>query len=130
MRPDLAAWMRVPYRRGGRTLAAADCWGLVRIIRQAVRGDVLPLFAEVIGEDREEWTRVQSAFVATARPVERPVDGSIGFVANAQGLCVHCGIVLTIDGRQCVIDTGVKHGPRFQARKYFERLYQDVRYYD
>lgn len=125
----LDAWLRIPYLRGGRSAAGADCWGLVRIVRQAVRGDVLPIYAEVPMDDRAEWTRVQADFAAASFPVVDPMDGAIAFVFDG-GLCTHCGIVLTIDGRRCVLDSSSRQGPKFAPKKYFERQYQDVRYYD
>lgn len=119
---DLQAWLRIPYVGGGRSADGADCWGLARIIRRAVRGDDLPALGGAMTADEASlhW------FVE----VETPGEGALAFVFDSDGVCRHVGIVLQIDGRCCVMDTAPDHGPRFQPRRYFERLFFDVRYHD
>lgn len=119
---ELRAWLRIPYVVGGRSPDGADCWGLARIVRRALRGDELPAFSAGAAGDAVALL----GFAET----DAPGDGALAFVGGSHGASLHVGIVLTVDGRCCVMDTAPAHGPRFQPRRYFERLFWDVRYYD
>ena len=120
--------MRIPYVTGGRSAAGADCWGLVRIVRQALRGDVLPMYETVSAVDRADVPVVSADFLAHGFPAD-PAPGVIAFVFE-DGECTHCGIVLDVDGRRIVLDTSSKHGPMQRRLRDFERVFRDVAYYD
>jgi len=126
---ELEGWMAIPYVKRGRLLTGADCWGLVRLGRLALRGDLLPSYDSIDAEDKADLPAVSADFLCLSHRVVEPMDGAIAFVFE-RGACFHAGLVVSVDGRVCVIETNEKTGPRYMPRRYFERIYGDVRYYD
>ena len=43
-------------RDHGRDLAGCDCWGLVRLVRHALRGDLLPSYGAIDPQDKPALT--------------------------------------------------------------------------
>ena len=102
------AWLAIPYVAYGRGCDGSDCWGLVCIVREAVRGDRLPAFADI--HDKRALTHAAHDMIAQGwREVSKPKVGTL--VAVWRGaLCMHIGIVIEIDGRMAVIDSDEKRG--------------------
>jgi cell wall-associated NlpC family hydrolase len=123
--------LAVPYRPHGRDLAGCDCWGLVRLVRQALRGDTLPSFGAVSPTSKRELTEAATSVIAARqfRPVQTPAPGAIATVWRGL-LCHHVGVVVEADGRLAVLETGSRIGPRWLRLDDFQRLYLDVRFYD
>lgn len=124
----IATWLSVPYRDHGRTLAGADCWGLVRLARQALRGDILPAYGAIAPADKPAITQgAQEVMASGWRPVA-PAPGVLATVWRS-GLLLHIGIVCAVDGMLGVLDTTRRTGPRWQRLTDFERHHRVV-YYD
>jgi len=126
-------WLRIPYQDYGRTPEGCDCWGLVRLVRQALRGDLLPSFGSISPKNKDGLT-------AAAREVERIEQfaektaghikpGAIATVWRGP-LCLHVGIVVEVEDRLAVLETGRRIGVRWKWLQDFENTYSTVRYHD
>lgn len=124
-------WLKIPYKAYGRDATGCDCWGLVRIARHAIRGDLLPSFGAIDPDNKAELTNaafrviVQSGF----KSQKEIKPGAIVTVWRG-AICFHVAIVVEADGRFAVLETGSKSGARWFRMSDFERLYADVRIYD
>lgn len=92
---DWSAFVGVPFRDRGRTLAGADCYGLFREAFRAGTGFDLPAVAEGYErEDRDAVARLVGAGKAAWSPVvagsERPFDAVLMAVRGYQ----HIGLVV------------------------------------
>lgn len=124
----LAKYLASSYRDGGRELPFVDCYGLVRLVRQEVfgKGD-LPAFGHVRNTMPAEFTRcVKQA--ATEFEECRPEPGAVATVWRGR-ICVHIAIVVEIDGRLAVLDTGSKTGPSWSSVPRFEARFAKVAYF-
>ena len=124
-------WLKIPYKPYARGWGASDCWGLVCIVRKAIRGDELPLLLEVPGiSDKRAMTRTTHGMIERGfRQITNPRPGALVAVWRGR-LCLHVGIVITIDGRLAVIDSNEKRGVRWQWLPDFERQHLRVTYHD
>ncbi|WP_313240351.1 hypothetical protein [Stutzerimonas kunmingensis] len=117
------------YRDGGRELPFVDCYGLVRLARSERFGkDDLPSFGHVRNTMPAEFTRcvkqAASAFVECD-----PQPGAVATVWRGR-ICVHIAIVVEVDGRLAVLDTGSKTGPAWSSVPRFEARFAKVVYYN
>lgn len=123
-KPYLAA----RYEFAGRGPDAYDCWGLVRAVRHEVFGlPLLPHWGAVGEDDKRSLTRacLDEARHFTPGP---PVPTSIATVWRGQ-LCIHVAIVVEINGRLAVLETGKRIGTRWLYLDDFEAQYLKVVYY-
>lgn len=129
--PVINDWLKIPYKAYGRDVAGCDCWGLVRMVRYAVRGDLLPSFGAVSPASKRDLTDAACSVIVGDgfRVVQAPVVGSIATVWRGI-LCHHVGIVVEADGTLAVLETGSRCGTRWMRVADFQRHYTDVRFYD
>ena len=121
-------WLAIPYVAYGRGLEGSDCWGLVCIVREAVRGDVLPAFADI--QDKRALTHAAHDMIAQGwREVSKPKVGTLVAVWRA-ALCMHIGIVIEIDGRMAVIDSDEKRGVAWKWLTDYLRQHAKVTLHD
>jgi cell wall-associated NlpC family hydrolase len=126
-------YLKIPYLDYGRTMTGCDCWGLVRIIRHSIRGDLLPSFGWVSPDDKPGLTKSAGEVIDDFQFTERSKqDVKPGAIATCwRGvLCLHVGIVDMIEGRLAVIETGKTIGVRWRFIDDFEARYTMVKYYD
>ena len=121
-------WLAIPYVAYGRGMEGSDCWGLVCIVREAVRGDRLPAFADI--HDKRALTHAAHDMIAQGwREVSKPKVGTL--VAVWRGaLCMHIGIVIEIDGRMAVIDSDEKRGVAWKWLTDYMRQHAKVTLHD
>lgn len=122
-------WIKIPYLDYGRDAAGADCWGLTRLVRQALRGDVLGNYLWISPDDKPHATQAARDTIAAGWETGPAVPGSIATVWRF-GLFIHSGVVIECDGMLGVIDTSRKTGARWQRLTDFERHHRQVIYYD
>lgn len=127
----MTRYLSMPYLAGGRTPTGADCWGLVRMAREEIRGDSLPM---IPGVDSSNPPAIHAATVRTIaacdfRRTADPRPGAIAVVKRG-GVAVHVGIVVSTDVGLAVLDTSARKGPRWLRKPDYERLHGTVLYYD
>lgn len=125
----LDKYLSSSYRDGGRELPFVDCYGLVRLVRDEVFGKAdLPSFGHVRNTMPAEFTRcVRHAALDFGEC--RPEPGAIATVWRGR-ICVHIAIVVEIDGRLAVLDTGSKTGPSWSSVPRFEARFAKVIYFN
>lgn len=117
------------YRDGGRELPFVDCYGLVRLARSERFGkDDLPSFGHVRNTMPAEFTRCVKQAAESFAECE-PQPGAVATVWRGR-ICVHIAIVVEIDGRLAVLDTGSKTGPGWSSVPRFEARFAKVVYYN
>lgn len=128
---DIHQWLAVPYKPHGRDMDGCDCWGLVRLVRQQLRGDLLASYGSIAPDSKHALT-VAAFNVLRCGAFERTIKPQAGALATVWrgALCIHIGIVIAADGRLAVLETNERSAPRWMRVADFERLYSDVRYYD
>lgn len=123
-------WLRIPYRDHGRDWAGCDCWGLVRMVRFALRGDFLPSYGGIDPQDKPALTAAAGEVMSLDGFREcEPRLGAIAAVWRG-ALCLHVGIVVEVEGRLAVLETGRRIGARWLRLADFGQVYRDVRFYD
>ena len=117
------------YLDGGRELPRVDCYGLVRLVREEVfgKGD-LPSFGHVRNTMPAEFTRCVKQAASDFAEC-RPEPGAVATVWRGR-ICVHIAIVVEIDGRLAVLDTGSKTGPSWSSVPRFEARFAKVIYFN
>ena len=123
-------WLRIPYRDHGRDWTGCDCWGLVRMVRFALRGDFLPSYGGIDPQDKSALTAAAGEVMSLDGFREcEPRLGAIAAVWRG-ALCLHVGIVVEVEGRLAVLETGRRIGVRWLRLADFGQVYRDVRFYD
>lgn len=126
----IAELLKIPYVQYGRDKSGADCWGLVRIARQVIRGDVIPSYSGSNPDLLSVRDGVYVDFCESGGFSEMPpIAGSIAFCFRAK-LCVHAGIIVPVNGRLMALDSTSKRGPMLQTMRDFSADYRAVKYYD
>lgn len=121
-------WLKIPYKPYARGWEASDCWGLVCIVRKAIRGDDLPPYVEA--QDKRALTHAAHGMIERGfHQITNPIPGALVAVWRGR-LCLHVGIVITIDSRLAIIDSNEKRGVRWQWLPDFERQHLRVTYHD
>ncbi|MNZ68365.1 hypothetical protein D3C78_866300 [compost metagenome] len=129
----LIPYLQTRYVDGGRgeTVDGTrhfDCWGLAIAVRVELFGlPELPAFGRIGRSLLVESNRAYQKYAEHLIPGD-PVTGAIA-AAMRGGLCLHVGVVVELDGRMGVLETGSTCGPRWQKLRDFERHYQRVIYY-
>jgi len=124
---DFRRYKRWVYEDGARGPDRIDCWGLVREVRHDLGYPWLPSFTECRHTDPRGFTRAyeQQAGYMDAAPA---AEGSIAAAFRGR-ICVHVGIVVSIDGRLMVLDINPGRGVGVEALADFEARYAEVLYY-
>lgn len=125
----ISDWLRIPYRPYGRGPDGCDCWGLVRIVRKALRGDALPSYSGVDPDDKPALTAAARDVIAAGWCEVAPRVGAIASVWRGE-LCLHVGIVIEAEKRLAVLETNRATGPRWQRIHDFEARHLRVSYHD
>lgn len=115
------------YVDGGRELPNIDCWGLVRLARQEMGWPLLPSFGHVRHTMPRQFTEACRE-QASHMEVCPPEPGAIAAVYRG-AICIHVGLVVTIDGRLAVLEINPKIGCRWLRVADFEKAYPRVTYY-
>jgi len=122
-------YLRIPYVAQGRDKDGCDCWGLVRMVRHALRGDDLSSHSEVDPDDKPAMTAATLDVLSGGFEEVDPHSGAIACVWRS-GFCVHVGIVIEAEGRLVVLETTSRGGPRWLRIGDFEKRYRLVTYHD
>ena len=120
----------IPYVKGGRDLAGLDCWGLVRLVRSEIKGDLLPEFDGVDPLDKRALTKSKESCVIDFNLKQVDIkSGAIacGFTGR---LCFHVGIVIEVDGRLFILETDEGTGVVLTSPQMFKSRFSKVEYYD
>lgn len=122
-------YLSLPYVDYGRDMRGCDCWGLVRLVRRELRGDVWPLYGGIHPDAKRALTRATQEFTGTLREVQAPAEGALATTWRGV-LCLHVGVVVKCDGRLGVLETGRQMGVRWLSMGDFKRRYLTVRFHD
>lgn len=127
---QLQDYIGTPFMHKGRDYPNFDCWGLARDARANLFGGrELPAFADIAPSQKKALTKATQEIVLSGFVKEStPVAGALA-TAWLGGLCVHIGIVVTVDGRMWVLDTEDGHGGRLNTIEAFAKPFQKVIYY-
>ena len=121
-------WLRIPYRDHGRDWTGCDCWGLVRMVRFALRGDFLPSYGGIDPQDKPALTAAAGEVMSLDGFREcEPRLGAIAAVWRG-ALCLHVGVVVESEGRLKVLDTN-PGGACLRTTGEFEAAHPRVVYY-
>ncbi|WP_414430858.1 hypothetical protein ACMG4M_05360 [Alcanivorax sp. IL3] len=107
-------------------MCGLDCWGLTRLVREEMTGQLLPEFGGVV--DRRRMTKLAPDVKDGLSPSE-PKDGAIAFAYRGR-LCIHVGIIVKADGRLWVLETDEKTGVTISSIRRFESRFVRVEFYD
>lgn len=123
-------YRNIPYVKGGRDLAGLDCWGLVRLVRNEIKGDLLPEFNGVDPLDKRNLTKSKESCVIDF-DLKRVDISSGAIVCGFTGkLCFHVGIVIEVDGRLFILETDEGTGVVLTSPQMFKSRFSKVEYYD
>lgn len=126
-------WLSIPYKDYGRDMSGVDCWGLVRLVRHELRGELFPEFGAISPDDKINLTgaagEVSKVYKLEPKGPKNIRAGAIATCWRGR-LCLHVGIVIEVEGRLAVLETGRKIGPRWKWLADFNRTYGTVIYYD
>lgn len=124
-------YLRAEYCDGAREWMGSryDCWALCREVRHLYCGKrLLDSWGGLRNTMPREFTAAYKAESASMVMCE-PSDGAIAAVFRGK-LCVHVGVVISIDGDLRVLDINPNRGPRLQRVNDFEREYLRVEYWN
>lgn len=122
--------LNATYLAGGRGPVEFDCWGLVREVRHRVCGrQLLPEWGAVGFDRLRANTRAYHEKAPQMRRCDQPEPGAVA-AAFRHNLCVHVGVVLSVDGRLCIMDINPGGRARRISVARFEAGFQEVRYYN
>lgn len=88
-------YLHVPFAEKGRTMEAADCWGLVRLIYAQERGIELPDYLDVYEttNDREALSKVIGEESRAHWETPQSPETFDVILLTMRGVPMHCGIV-------------------------------------
>lgn len=120
----------IPYVKGGRDTNGLDCWGLVRLIREEIKGQVMPLFSAVDPLDKRSLTKssiqcIKELNLKECNAAEYAI--ATGFRGK---LCYHVGIVLSVDNKLVIAETDEPYGFSLTPINVFKSRYTQVKFYD
>lgn len=120
-------YLAATWKRDGMDWPYLNCWGLVRLASKELFGRKLPT-TDCSPYDKRAMTIACDELVKTPMKV---TDAEAGAVATAwRGrLCIHVGLVVTVDGKLAVLDIDEGIPPRVSWLADFERRYLRVEYY-
>lgn len=120
------------YKIGGRGPDFYDCWGMTREARNTLFGK--PMFPDFLHVPEDQ--RVQAMTKESARVIRmcdlKECQATQGAVATGWHgrLCVHIGIVVSIDGNLRILETDTPHGPALTGIRVFENRFTKVKYFN
>lgn len=121
------------YRDGGRGeveggLRYVDCYGLARAVRhEQYCLSLLPAFAGVDPQDKSAASQGFVQVIADLAPSE-PQDGALA-LCWAGRLAIHCGVVVTVDGRPGVLEADEGVDVQWVPLRTFTRRFTRVEFY-
>ncbi|TZG41640.1 hypothetical protein FZZ93_01030 [Halomonas eurihalina] len=120
--------MQTRYEFGGRGPDAYDCYGLVRAVRAEIFGlPWMPHYRFAGDDDKRAMTAAARHANRSLSPCE-PRAGAIAEVWHGR-LCTHVAVVVELNGRLAVLETGKATGPRWDYLPDFEARNLRVLYY-
>lgn len=120
-------YLRVPYKEGGRTLEALDCWGLALAVRADLGLPALPDDPQAI---KGNGPAIALQFRQIADSLERDCVRQGALAAVFKGpLFVHVGVVVEADGRLWVLETNPGVGVCMRRLSDFVAAYYKVVFY-
>jgi cell wall-associated NlpC family hydrolase len=126
----LSKYRLAQYKDGGRENGVYDCWGLVREVAHEVYG--MPLFnsyGDIAAENKRLMTRAAVEVARNLTECKRR-EGTLA-AAYTNGLIIHVGIVVRIDGLIKILHATSKHGIVFASISQFERIAgKEIKYYE
>lgn len=128
----LRRYLKTRYVRSARGPVEYDCWGLVRDARAELFGrSVLPVLTDAQPGAMRAITRAVDS-VSGLHGFTPKCDAMPGDIATAWmgGLCVHVGLVVSVDGQPRILETDAPTGPCLTALHRFAARYTKVLYYD
>lgn len=122
--------LQIPYKDEGRNRYGCDCYGLVRLIRYNLRGDLLKLFDKVSPRNKTVLSQQVTYHKRFFKPVEHLIDGTIVLV-SIQNIAMHLGICMYDSAQNLkIIETNQRTGVTVSSRETIESKYLNVAYYD
>ena len=119
---------QIPYMDGGRTVFGLDCWGMARMALVELFGKpLLPAYGEIPANSKASLTRSWST-ESEKHPVVAPRPGSLAAAWRGR-LCLHFGLVVSVDGRSMILETREETGPQLTSIRRFEARYTKVVYH-
>ena len=116
----------VPYLDGGRTMAGADCWGLVRMVLMDEYG--VPWLPEWGHISEASHADIHAAF-CSSRPefyrVPYAAAGDVVCVFSPAGECAHVGVIVPGDTGPTVLHTRPQSGISTMPLARFEHFYDN-----
>jgi len=98
-------YIGIPFMMHGRSIKAADCWGLARIVLMEQFGIFLPSF-DHSGQEFTPETNFkaisQAKLELPVTPTDEPKEGDL-VLMKFQGLSAHIGIYCVVDGVPMVL---------------------------
>lgn len=123
-------YIGTPFCVSGRAYPNFDCWGLARDAAYNLFDlPLLPSFESINPSSKRSLTHAtESLVVDNLIKVSCPVAGAFA-TGWFNGLCLHVGIVVQVDGRLWVLDTEEGFGGRLNTLEKFAQPYTEVIYY-
>ena len=123
-------YIGTPFKEKGRHFPEFDCWGLARDAAVELFGQAsLPEFGEIEPKDHRKLTRAAS-FLINMQAVQKSSITEGAFATGwLGGVCIHIGIVVKVDGRVWVLDTGHGVGGRLATVEKFSEPFERVVFY-
>ena len=127
----LADLLKTKYAHQAQSEGEYNCWGLVRLARKELfnRPD-LPSHSDINATDKRRLSTAAAEVIdGYLIEIDEPREGAI--VAAYQGrLCVHVGIIISVDNRLVVLETDTPTGPVLTRLETFVVRYYIVAFYD
>lgn len=121
------------YQDGGRGEVVSgvrvfDCYGLARAVRHEQYDlSLLPAFAGIDPNDKPTASASFAQVIADLAPGE-PQDGALALCWGGR-LAIHCGVVVTVDGRPGVLEADEGVDVRWVPLRTFTRRFTRVEFY-
>tara|TARA_R110001592_G_scaffold329641_1_gene611487 strand:+ start:31 stop:408 length:378 start_codon:yes stop_codon:yes gene_type:complete len=120
-------YLAATWKRDGMAWPYLNCWGLVRLASKELFGRTLqPIDCDVY--DKRATTKACHEIITKPMRVTAAESGAIAVVWRGK-LCIHVGLVVTVDDKLAVLDIDEGVPPRVSWIADFERRYLRVEYY-
>lgn len=98
-------YIGLPFVLGGRTKEGLDCWGLVKVVYQEVKGIELPDFAGTVGAAALA-AKMQGPDLQAWQEIAEPTDGCMVAMSQKRHIIHHVGLWAAVDGGKVVHASG------------------------